>query len=45
VVGFADLLLVLTAWGEAPECVRADLNGDGMVGLIDLLIVRSTYDA
>ena len=39
-VGTADLLMLLSAWGDCPDrpdpC-PADFNGDGVVGTSDLL--------
>jgi hypothetical protein len=47
-VGFADLLLLLGAWGACPAppdaCV-ADIDGDGTVGFADLLIVLADWGA
>ncbi|NNF43480.1 MAG: hypothetical protein HKN62_10630 [Phycisphaerales bacterium] len=42
VVGFTDLLTVLSAWGPCPGCV-ADLDGSGDVGFTDLLTVLSAW--
>jgi 6-phosphogluconolactonase (cycloisomerase 2 family) len=41
VVGFADLLMVLSDWGRAGG--PADVDGDGIVGFRDLLIVLSSW--
>jgi hypothetical protein len=43
VVGFADLLAILSAWGPcAPGCPE-DLDGSGVVGFGDLLLVLSAW--
>jgi hypothetical protein len=42
IVGFLDLLAVLSQWGPCPGC-PADLDGDGTVGFLDLLIVLSNW--
>jgi len=44
VVGFDDLLIILSAWGScgAGPC-DADLNGDHEIGFDDLLIVLSSW--
>lgn len=43
-VGFADLLILLNAWGLCPICnCPADLDGGGDVGFADLLILLSTW--
>lgn len=46
IVGFADLVLLLGAWGDCPPpkggC-PADLDGDGAVGFGDLLILLGTW--
>ncbi|NNF42625.1 MAG: hypothetical protein HKN62_06195 [Phycisphaerales bacterium] len=42
VVGFTDLLIVLSSWGPCPDC-PADLDGDGSVGLTDLLAVLAGW--
>ena len=39
---FADLLLVLSAWGPCDDCAE-DVNGDDEVGFDDLLIVLSEW--
>ena len=41
-VGFGDLLLVLSAWGDCLACPE-DLDGDGVVGFADLLTVLSEW--
>ena len=46
VVGFSDLLLILTWWGEClPEPFECpfDLNGDGFVNFEDLLVVLAAW--
>lgn len=42
VVDFADLLLVLTAYGPCPACIE-DVDGDGIVGFSDVLLVLSNW--
>ena len=37
-----DLLEVLSSWGQCENC-PADLNGDGVVSLADLLIVLTNW--
>jgi hypothetical protein len=40
VVDFADVLIVLTAWGPCnPGRCPEDLNGDGMIGFADVLMI------
>ncbi len=39
IVSTADLLLLLSSWGEIGDCPLADLNGDGVVGTADLLLL------
>ena len=41
-VGFSDLLAVLTAWGACPGCPE-DLDGDDMIGFSDLLVVITSW--
>lgn len=41
-VGFDDLLALLTAWGSCGGCVE-DVNGSGDVGFDDLLIVLTAW--
>ncbi|NNF41977.1 MAG: hypothetical protein HKO59_12540 [Phycisphaerales bacterium] len=44
-VGFNDLLILLSAWGDCPAkgpCA-ADINGDGTVGFSDLLSLISNW--
>ena len=45
VVGVADLLLLLAAWGPCADCddCPADLNGDCTVGVADLLILFANW--
>ncbi|MBT8487008.1 MAG: hypothetical protein HKO59_12800 [Phycisphaerales bacterium] len=43
VVGFTDLLRVLSAWGLCDGCPE-DIDGDGIVGFTDLLRVLSAWD-
>jgi len=47
-VSFADLVLVLSAWGPCPdppgECPE-DVDGDGTVGFTDLVLVLSNWTA
>lgn len=45
VVSRADLLILLSAWGECPragEC-PADVDGNGMVNVVDLLIMLANW--
>lgn len=44
-VGFADLLEVLSAWGDCPGAgaCPADVDGDGVVGFGDVLLVLSNW--
>ena len=42
VVDFADLLLVLAAWGRCGVCIE-DIDKDGIVDFNDLLIVLSNW--
>jgi hypothetical protein len=42
IVGFPDLLIVLSMWGPCPGC-PGDIDGDDIVGFPDLLIVLSTW--
>jgi hypothetical protein len=46
VVGFFDLVWVLSAWGACPappaECA-ADIDGDGIVGFSDLIILLANW--
>jgi hypothetical protein len=42
-VDFADLLIVLSAWGPCPAPCASDLDGDGSVGFADLLVVLSSW--
>lgn len=41
-VGVADLLAVLSAWGDCAGCPE-DLDGDGAVGVSDLLTVLAHW--
>ncbi len=41
-VDFADLLDVISAWGECGGCPE-DINRDGMVDLQDVLIVLTSW--
>lgn len=41
-VDFADLLDVISAWGECEDC-REDINHDGVVDLQDVLIVLTNW--
>jgi hypothetical protein len=43
VVGFEDILAVLSAWGACPPECPEDLDGDGMVGFSDLLLVLGNF--
>jgi hypothetical protein len=45
VVGVADLLTLLGAWGPCadPQNCPADLDGDGVVGVADLLILLANW--
>ena len=43
-VGFTDLLTILSAWGPCAEC-PADLDDDGSVGFSDLLQLLSSWGA
>jgi hypothetical protein len=47
-VGFDDLVMLLAAWGERPDCegavpCGADLDGDGVVGIGDLILLLSNW--
>ena len=42
VVGIADFLAVLAAWGSCESC-PADLDGDGIIGVDDLLIIIENW--
>jgi hypothetical protein len=42
IVGFLDLLAVLSAWGPCPGC-PADVDADGVVSFLDLLAVLSAW--
>ncbi len=41
-VGVADLLLLLSAWGDS-ACSMADLNQDGAIGVADLLLLLADW--
>ena len=41
-VDFADLLLLLSAWGPCTAC-RADLDGNGAVEFTDLLMLLTRW--
>jgi hypothetical protein len=46
IVGVADLLAVISAWGTCgapPAFCAADFNHDGIVGVADLLMVISHW--
>jgi hypothetical protein len=44
VVGFADLLMLLAAWGDCgPDECPADLDGSGDVGFSDLLVLLAAW--
>ena len=42
IVGIADLLAVVDAWGICIGC-SADIDGDSLVGITDLLAVVSAW--
>ncbi len=45
-MGILDLLALLAAWGDCPvkgEC-SADLDGDGTVGILDLVASKDARD-
>ncbi len=42
VVGIADLLILLGAWGPCADC-PADLDGSGAVGITDLLLLLAAW--
>jgi hypothetical protein len=44
IVGFPDLLLLLSKWGPCPGCPE-DIDGNEEVGFPDLLVVLSTWGA
>jgi hypothetical protein len=44
-VGFEDLLALLSAWGPCAAPCAADLTGDGEVGFGDLLLLLSLWGA
>lgn len=48
VIGIADLITLLSQWGDCPaqpteEC-EADLAGDDVVGILDLVLLLSNWD-
>ncbi|MCA9289802.1 MAG: hypothetical protein KDA25_01665, partial [Phycisphaerales bacterium] len=43
IVDFADVLLLLNAWGEQCVVCGADLNGDGIVDANDLALILSLW--
>ena len=43
VVGFPDLIALLSEWGLCSGC-PADLDGNGEVGFTDLVILLSNFD-
>ncbi len=45
VVGVADLLVLLAAWGDCADCAAcpADLDGDCAVGINDLLVLLQSW--
>lgn len=45
IVGFADMLILLAAWGPCPRICPADLTGDGVVGFDDLLVLLAAWSA
>ncbi len=42
-VGFGDLIIVLSSWGDCAGACPADLDGDGSVGFGDLLLVLAAW--
>jgi len=42
-VGFTDLLVLLSAWGDVAGCQLVDLNGDGTIGFGDLIILLASW--
>lgn len=42
-VGFADLLALLAAWGPCAESCAADLDDDGVIGFGDLLVLLAAW--
>ena len=42
IVGFAELLRIIAAWGPCPDCPE-DLTGNGSVGYADLTIVLQSW--
>lgn len=45
VVGFADLVALLSAWGACADDCPADLDGDGHVAFADILLLLSDWSA
>jgi hypothetical protein len=43
IVGFGDLVIVLSSWGACGDPCDADLDGDGIVGFVDMLMILSTW--
>jgi len=43
VVGFADVLAVIGAWGSCPSACPEDLDGDGVVGFSDVLMIIANW--
>jgi hypothetical protein len=43
VIGFADLTILLNAWGACPASCLADLDGDGSVGFSDLTTLLNVW--
>ena len=44
IVGFADLALLLSQWGQTCSGCPEDVNGDGSIGFQDLSVVLSNWD-
>jgi hypothetical protein len=42
-VGFGDLLVVLSDWGDCDPSCPADLDGNGNVGFVDLLMLLARW--
>jgi hypothetical protein len=43
IIGFSDLLVVLSMWGPCPPPCPGDLDGNGLVGFSDLLLILSNW--